>query len=51
MPREAVLMVANRKVRVASLTGNVIIFEKDVPVRVPLFLSASHQQWCPNVCK
>jgi hypothetical protein len=35
MPREAVLMVANRKVRVASLTGNVIIFEKDVPVRVP----------------
>jgi hypothetical protein len=28
-------MVANRKVRVASLTGNVIIFEKDVPVRVP----------------
>ena len=35
MPKQAIVMVANRKVRVASLTGHVIVFEKDEPILVP----------------
>lgn len=35
MPREAIMMVANRNVRVASLTGHIIIFERNKPIQVP----------------